>query len=89
MKMAEEFAVPSTEELNNLEAWGNTQAGILTTGRTVHMAPEGLDEEARDAYIAEMGEKDAAPERFRAIQEHTPMAGLDFSWVKKIVGDSQ
>ena len=87
MKMAEEFAIPSTEELNNLEAWGNTQASILNAGRTVHIAPEGLDDEAKEAYIAEIGEKDPAVERFRPVQEHAPMPGLEFSWVKKIVGD--
>lgn len=36
MKFAEEFAVPSTEELKSLEAWGNTQASILKVGRTTH-----------------------------------------------------
>ena len=36
MKFAEEFAVPSTEELKSLEAWANTQASILKVGRTTH-----------------------------------------------------
>jgi len=88
MKQAEEFAVPPTEELNNLEAWGNVQPQINQSGRTVHIAPEGLDDEAKEAYIAEMNEKDPALEPFRALNEQTPMPGLEFSWVKKVVGDS-
>lgn len=89
MKMAEEFSVPSTEELNNLEAWGNTQASINNGGKTVHIAPEGMDDEAKEAWVAEMSEKDPAVDRFRALNEHTPMTGLEFSWVKKVVGDQQ
>jgi radial spoke head protein 4A len=67
MKMAEEFALPGTDELKSTEVWGNVQASILKVGRTSHMAPEGLDDEARDGYIATMAESDAQQERFRAI----------------------
>lgn len=90
MKFAEEFAVPSTEELKSLEAWGNTQASILKVGRTSHQAPEGLDDEAKDAYLADKeASGDVAVERFRALNEHTPMPGMETSWLSKIVGDSQ
>ncbi len=89
MKMAEGFEWKSAEELNNLEEWGNTNAAITNGGRTTHVAPDGLDDEAKEAYLAEQGEKDPLLERFRGINEHTPMPGLEFSWVKKIVGDTQ
>jgi len=53
------------------------------------MAPEGMTDEDKEAWVAEMNEKDPAVERFRALQEHGAMPGLEFSWVKKIVGDTQ
>ena len=34
-----------------------------------------------------MNEKEPPTERFRILQEQTPMPGLEFAWVKKIVGD--
>lgn len=89
MKFAEEFAMPSTEELKSLEAWSNVAPSILKNGRTTHMAPDGLDEEAKDAYLAEMGEKDPQVERFRALNEHAPIAGMETAWISKVCGDAQ
>lgn len=88
MKLAEGFEWKSAEELNNLEEWANTQGSILNGGRTTHAAPEGMDDDAKEAYLAEQAEKDPPIEPLsRGINEHTPMPGLEFSWVKKIVGD--
>jgi len=53
MKFAEEFAMPSSEELKSLETWSNVAPSVLKNGRTTHMAPEGLDEEAKEAYLGE------------------------------------
>lgn len=53
MKIAEGFEWKSTEEMSNLEEWGNTYPEILMGGRTTHVAPQGLDEEAREAFLAE------------------------------------
>ena len=93
MKVDEEFAMPPTEELNNLENWANVQAEINKGGRTAHAAPDHLNDEDKEAYLAEMAEKDPPTERFRAINEHTPMpnmpAEMQFAWVKKVVGDTQ
>lgn len=93
MKVDEEFAMPPTEELNNLEMWANVQAEINKTGRTAHVAPDNLDDEAKEAYLAEMAEKDPATERFRAVNEHTPMPNmpeaLQVAWIKKLAGDTQ
>lgn len=70
MKFAEEFALPPTEELKSLEVWGNTQSNILQVGRTTHKAPEGLEDEAKDAYLADKEASGDLPvERFRALNE--------------------
>lgn len=90
MKFTEEFALPPTEELKSTEAWGNTQANILNVGRTTHKAPEGLDDEAKDAYLADKEASGDVPvERFRALNEHTPMPGMETAWLSRIVGDEQ
>jgi radial spoke head protein 4A len=52
MKLAEEFALPSTEELKSIEVWGNVYSSILKVGRTSHEAPEGLSDEDKEAYLA-------------------------------------
>lgn len=90
VKMSEEFALPSTDELKTLEAWGNTQASILKVGRTSHHAPEGLEDEAKEAYLAEQeASGDTPAERFRALVEHTAMPGMETAWLSKVVGDQQ
>ncbi len=88
MKFAEDFTLPSTEELKSLEVWGNVQASILKVGRTSHIAPEGMDDEAKEAYLATKGEEDPQLERFRALNEHTPIPGMETAWLSKIVGDT-
>jgi len=35
-----------------------------------------------------MAESDPAVERFRGINEHTPMPGMETSWLSKFVGDT-
>lgn len=87
MKFAEEFAMPPTDELKSLETWGNLHPIILKAGRTTHFAPPGMEEEERDALLENLNEKDPTQERFRALAEHTPIQGLEFSWLSKIVGD--
>lgn len=89
MKFAEDFTLPSTEELKSLEAWGNVQASILKVGRTSHIAPDGIDDEAKEAYLALKGEEDPQLERFRALNEHAPIPGMETAWLSKIVGDTQ
>lgn len=89
MKFAEEFAMPGTDELKSLENWSNVATSILKNGRTAYVAPTDLDEEARDAYLADMGEKDPQVERFRALNEQAPILGMETSWISKVCGDSQ
>ena len=46
--------------------------------------PEGEQEE----YLAKLAEEDKVEERFRAIQEDTPIAPLEFAWISKVCGDT-
>jgi len=89
MKFTEDFQVPPFEELKSLESWGNLHPIILQAGRVTHSEPEGMEEDAKEAYMADLEEKDKTEERFRAIQEHKPMPGLETAWLVKIVGDQQ
>ena len=66
-KFAEDFIIPDTEGLRSLEAWANLHPIILKVGRTEHLAPEGLDEEAAAERLAALEEEDKKEERFRDI----------------------
>lgn len=44
--------MPGTDDLKSLEAWANLHPIILKAGRTEHLAPEGLDEEAAAEKLA-------------------------------------
>jgi len=92
IKYNEEFQMPSTQDLNNLENWSNLHPTILKIGRTTHLysePPEEWDEDRKAAYMAMMEDdkQDEAP--FRGINEHVPLKGLEFCWTSKIVGDTQ
>jgi len=89
MKFTEDFAMPGTEELKSLEAWSNVSQSLLKNGRTAYVAPDHLDDEAKEAWMSEMTEKDPQPERFRALNEHVPVAPLETSWISKVAGDAQ
>jgi len=53
MKFSDEFSIPSTEELKSLEVWANVSPSILKNGRTTHIAPEGLNDEEKEAFLSE------------------------------------
>lgn len=36
-----------------------------------------------------MAEEDKTEERFRGINEHTPIPGMETAWLSKVVGDTQ
>lgn len=67
MKFAEDFAMPGAEELKSLEAWSNVSPSVLKNGRTTYVAPDNLDDDAKEAWMGEMNEKDPQVERFRAL----------------------
>jgi radial spoke head protein 4A len=89
VKPAEEFAMPGTEELKSLEIWGHKHPILLKAGRCSHIAPQGMGEEERDEYLAKIGEEDKVEERFRALNEDTPIPSLETAWTSKVCGDTQ
>lgn len=73
MKFAEEFTMPSTNELQSLENWSNMHATILKIGRTTHLSlepPEDMPDDQKEQFLARIEEdkQDEAP--FRTINEH-------------------
>jgi len=38
--------------------------------------------------MAELAEKDKVEERYRALNEDTPIGGLEFAWLSKVCGDT-
>ncbi|MCG8378554.1 MAG: hypothetical protein MI865_03650 [Proteobacteria bacterium] len=89
MKLAEEFAVPATEELKSLETWAHLHAIILNAGRITHAVPDHIKEEEKDEYLEKLNTDDPTVERFRALNEDAPMPGLETAWLSKIAGDPQ
>lgn len=89
VKLAEEFAIPGTEELKSLEAWGHKHPIILKAGRCSHIAPVGMGEEEREEYLGKLAEEDKVEERYRALNEDTPIPGLETAWISKLCGDTQ
>ena len=89
VKMAEEFTMPSTEELNNMENWGHQHPIILKVGRCSHVAPAHMTDEEKEEYLGKLGEEDKVEERFRALNEDVPIKGLETAWINKICGDTQ
>lgn len=91
VKLAEEFTMPSTTELNSLEAWGHTHPILLKAGRCSHIAPAHMGEEEKEEYMAKLEEEDKKEERYRALNEDTPYPsnGLEVAWLTRVCGDSQ
>ena len=88
MKLAEEPPTLNSTELQSLEAWGNLYPNILKAGRTTHVKPDDVDDETWEGQLAEIAETDKVEERFRMLQEHTKIPGLESAWTSKVVGDN-
>lgn len=89
MKFTEEFTIPQTEELRNLETWCNVEQSILKVGRTTHISSLGKSAEEAEEELNKLNDEDKADERFRGINEHTPVVGMETAWVSKVAGDTQ
>ncbi len=89
VKFAEDFAVPGTEELKSLEAWGNLFQVILKAGTMSHIMPAEWSDEKKEEEAAKLEADDKSEERFRALNEHAPIAGMETAWLSKVVGDTQ
>ena len=90
-KFAEEFPIPSTEELKSLETWGHRHPNILKAGRCSHFVPETVPEEEREEYAGNLAEKDPVVDRYRALNEDDPQKGEEAppTWIVKLAGDAQ
>ena len=89
MKSAEEFTCPPVEELKSLENWANVDASILKCDRTAYYPPSHLADDDKETWLNEKNEADPQVERFRALNEHTPMPDMETAWISKVVGDTQ
>ena len=89
MRFAEEFVMPTTDELKSTESWSHLHPVILKAGRTTHAEPEGLDEEAKEEYMNKLAEEDKTEERFRTINEDNALKGYESAWISRVVGDQQ
>ncbi len=89
MKFTDEFTMPQTEELRNLESWCNVEELILKVGRTKHIPSVGKTAEEAEEELTKLAEEDKTEERFRGINDHTPIAGMETAWISKVVGDTQ
>ena len=68
-KFAEEFSLPSFDELKSNEVWGHRHPNLLLAGRCSHIVPDSVPEDERDGYLENLQEKDKEFERYRAINE--------------------
>lgn len=73
MKVVDDFPFPQTDDLKQLEAWGNTYPQIMNEGNTTHIAPANVDDDGE--WKAAQEEKEPTVERFRVISEHKGLPG--------------
>lgn len=69
-----------------MEVWAHRHMNILKAGRITHLEPNVLEEEKEEA-MAKLLEGDGMIDRYRALNEDTPLLGLESAWLSKIVGD--
>jgi len=48
----------------------------------------GKSAEEAEEELAKLAEEDKSDERFRGINEHAPITGMETAWISKIVGDT-
>lgn len=89
-KYSEEFGMPGTEELKNVENWCHAVPQLLNAGRCTHaeIYPDGIEEDAREEYMNKLKEEDPEAERFRALADETyKKLNNEDPWSSKIAGD--
>ena len=79
-KFAEEAPPTSTDDLKVVENWAHAYQIILKVGRCTHTDPVGMDDEARDEFMAKLAEEDKTEDRFKAINEDITVPGLEAAW---------
>ena len=48
-----------------------------------------MGEEEREEYLGKLAEEDKVEERYRALNEDTPIPTLETAWISKLCGDTQ
>jgi len=48
-----------------------------------------MGEEEKEEYMAKLAEDDKVEERFKSIQEDTPIPSIESAWLSKPCGDTQ
>mmetsp|Transcript_1816 Transcript_1816/g.2437 ORF Transcript_1816/g.2437 Transcript_1816/m.2437 type:complete len:145 (+) Transcript_1816:706-1140(+) len=89
VKAAEEPPAMGTDELKSAENWSHQFPIILKAGRIAHIEPEGMDEEAKEAYMANLAETDKSADRFATISEDTTVEQYGAAWISKVCGETQ
>lgn len=69
MEFEEEFKFPEFAELGNIENWAHLPAQIQKLGRVTLWVDPSLNEETREAKLAELQENDPEVDRLRGINE--------------------
>jgi hypothetical protein len=77
------------EDLKVVDNWAHTYPLILKVGRCTHTEPVGMDDEAKEEYMAKLAEEDKTEDRFKAINEDATVPGLESAWQSKVCGDTQ
>ena len=48
-----------------------------------------MSDEEKETWLSEREASDPTVERFRGINEHNPMPGMETAWLSRVVGDTQ
>jgi len=61
----------------------------LKVGRCSHTAPTGIPDDQVEDFVAKQAEDDKVEERFKGLNEDTPVVGHDSAWISRVCGDTQ
>ena len=89
LKIAEEAPSMGVDDLKSLENWAHFYPLLLKAGRCDHYIPPDKSEEEAEELKGKLAEEDPTADRFRAVQEDTPVASYGQCWLSKVCGDAQ
>ena len=88
-KLTEEQPSLAVDDLKSLESWSHLYPIVLKAGRCTHSEPVGLTDEEKEEYMNKLNEEDKTEDRFKAVNEDTPVPGYESSWLTKVNGELQ
>lgn len=62
--------------MKNLENWSHSLQLLLKSGRCSHYVPAGIDDEAKEEYLAKLNDQDKSEDRLKAISEDSALKEL-------------